>query len=376
MKNKFDLITIVFTALCILVFPICFLLMPKKEFSDNENRNLAAFPEVSAKSITSGEFMDGINLYLTDHFPGRDAWISIKTGSEILIGKDKINGVSIAKDGYLIGEYPEPENTERTEEIFKKFYDNVKAKNDSINVKMMLVPTSVTINSDLLNSSTVNASQLDTINEIVDYTGIEAVDVYDSLMEHKGEQLFYRTDHHWTTLGAYYAYVKYCEDLGFTPVKLEEMESRQVTDEFLGSYASKVNNPFQKKDRITVYSNPLDKLTVNYIDTGGITDSLYDMSYVDKKDKYSLFLSNLHPLIEITNDNAETDRELMLVKDSYANSIVPYLVRHYRKIYVFDTRYYKMGPSSYLADHKGITDILILYNLGTMENDTGIRGIF
>ena len=97
---------------------------------------------------------------------------------------------------------------------------------------------------------------------------------------------------------------------------------------------------------------------------------------MDKKDKYSLFLNNLHPLTEITNDTAETDRELVLIKDSYANSMVPFLVRHYKKIYVFDTRYYKDGPSAFLAEHAGVTDVLLLYNMNTLDGDSGIRGVY
>lgn len=375
MKNKFDLITIIFTGLCLFIFPICLVVMPKKEFSDNENRNLAVFPEISKESIISGEFMDGINLYLTDHFPFRDSWISVKTAEEILIGKQEINGIIIADDGYLIGEYPVPCNNQRTGEIFNKFAANAKEKAPDVSIKMMLVPTSYTINSDLY-SGVTGGSQLDSIKEISDIAAIDRIDVYDTLMAHKEQQLFYRTDHHWTTLGAYYAYVEYCKAAGFEPVSLDKLESETVTTEFLGTYASKVNNPFQKKDDITVYINPLDKLTVSYLDTGVTTDSLYDLSYVDKKDKYSLFLSNLHPLIEITNDNAETDRVLMLVKDSYANSMVPFLVHHYSKIYVLDTRYYKFGPSSLLTEHNDITDIFVLYNMSTIETDTGIRGIF
>ena len=87
-------------------------------------------------------------------------------------------------------------------------------------------------------------------------------------------------------------------------------------------------------------------------------------------------MNNLHPLIEITNENAESDRELALIKDSYANSMVPFLAHHYKKIYVFDTRYYKLGPSSFIKGHEGVTDVLVLYNLNTVDTDLGIRGIY
>ena len=139
---------------------------------------------------------------------------------------------------------------------------------------------------------------------------------------------------------------------------------------------SKAGDYGRKGDAITIYTNPADKLTVEYVDTGETSDSLYNLEYVNEKDKYSLFLDNLHSLIEITNDNAASDRELALVKDSYANSMVPFLVRHYKKIYVFDTRYYKQGVSAFVKEHPTITDVLLLYNMNTLDGDLGIRGVY
>ena len=115
---------------------------------------------------------------------------------------------------------------------------------------------------------------------------------------------------------------------------------------------------------------------MEYTDTGEVTDSLYNFDYATVKDKYSLFLNNLHPLIEITNETAVSDRELALIKDSYANSMVPFLVHHYKKIYVFDTRYYKQGASEFIKAHPGVTDVLLLYNMNTLDKDLGIRGVY
>lgn len=376
MKNKSELITIAFTALCLMVFPILLIALPKKEFSDNENRNLASFPELSVKAFISGDFMDGINDYLTDHFPFRDFWISMKSETEILTGKRKINGIYIAKDGYLIGEYQDTTNTDMIKNNFKNFSDNALELNDNLVMRLMLVPTSVTVNAELLPKGHLNISQLDVIDEITEYTGITPVNVYETLMTHRDEQLFYRTDHHWTTKGAYYAYIDYCKSVGLEPVSLDKLDSQVITTDFHGTYSSKVNRPGEKGDEIVIYTNPEDVLTVNYTDTNEITDSLYEMSYVDKKDKYSLFLNNLHTLVEITNENAETDRVLLIVKDSYANSMLPFLATNYKKIYVVDTRYYKFGPSALIDEHSDITDVLILYNMSTIDTDTGIRGIF
>ena len=112
------------------------------------------------------------------------------------------------------------------------------------------------------------------------------------------------------------------------------------------------------------------------MDTGETTESLYNLEYAEEKDKYSLFLDNLHSLIEITNENADSGIELVLIKDSYANSMVHFLVRHYKKIYVFYTRYYKQGVSEFIKEQPGVTDVLLLYNMNTLDSDLGIRGVY
>ena len=214
------------------------------------------------------------------------------------------------------------------------------------------------------------------MEEIANGSGIPYVNVKDVLSEHKDEYIYYRTDHHWTTLGAYYGYIEYCRSAGYEPVDINALEEVCVTDDFHGTYSSKVNLPFEKGDEIHIYNNPECTLTVTYDDTNEVTNSLYNLDYVQAKDKYSLFLNNLHTLITVENDNARTDGVLLVIKDSYANSMIPFLAYDYQTIYILDTRYYKFGPTSFVEDHEDITDILLLYNMGTIDTDTGIRGIF
>ena len=109
-------------------------------------------------------------------------------------------------------------------------------------------------------------------------------------------------------------YRAYCSEMGFAPVELEELTAQTVTEDFHGTLYSRAGVYGHKGDSITIYANPDDRLEVKYLDTGETSDSLYNLEYVDKKDKYSLFLNNLHPLIEITNEAAVTDRELVLIK--------------------------------------------------------------
>lgn len=360
----------------VLALSLGFLLLEKKEFSENENRYLEKFPGLSWERIKSGEYMEDINSYLCDHFPLRDVFIGLKSRTEIAVGKREINQVYIADDGYLIEEYQEPENTEKIAGIFKAFGE--KETVAQADVRLMLVPTASSIYQDKLPAfAPITYQQMETAQEIYRISGLSPIDCSAELLAYQGgEPLYYRTDHHWTTYGAYIGYLAYCRETGLEPVNLEDLEAKTVTEDFKGTIYSKVNDYTRSGEPITVYENPKDRLTVYYEDTKETTDSLYNLDYVEQKDKYSLFLNNLHPLVEITNEAADTDRELVVIKDSYANSMVPFLAHHFKKLYVFDTRYYKWGPSSFIGEHPGVTDVLILYNMNTLDTDLGVRGIF
>lgn len=354
---------------------VCLLVSPKKEFSENENRYLAKFPSFSAKALLSGEYTDSLGDWLADHFPQRDFFVGLKSGAEIAGGRKEINHVYIAQDDYLIEAYAKPQNTERITDTLVRFYEKIDTAN--IDVHLMLVPTAVTIYNDKLPTYAPASDQMATAADIYDATGIPAIDCTDRLFDSvSAGQLYYRTDHHWTTLGAYYGYLAYCDAKNMTPVSLDALTQETVTEEFAGTLYSKVNDYSHPKDAITIYTNPADDLTVTYADTGEVANSLYNLDYVNEKDKYSLFLNNIHPLVEIENRTADSQDALLLIKDSYANSMVPFLAHHYRKIYVLDTRYYRDGPSSFLEAHRDITDVLLLYNMNTLDGDTGIRGIY
>lgn len=359
----------------ILVLAVWFVLAHKKEFSENENRYLTKVPSFTAKTVFSGEYTESLSDWIADHFPMRDLFMGVKTEVEIVSGRREINCIYIGEDNYLIERYEAPENTERITDTLVKFYDRV--KDTGVDVRLMLVPTAVTIYEDKLPAYAPEADQMETAKLLYEATGIPAVDCSEKLLAGAQEgQIYYRTDHHWTTFGAYLGYTAYCEEEGIEPVPLEALEAETMTEEFAGTLYSKVNDYTHMKDAITVYTNPEDRLRVTYEDTGEVSDSLYNFDYLQEKDKYSLFLNNIHPLVEIENETAPSDDVLMLIKDSYANSMVPFLTHHYKKIYVFDTRYYKDGPSSFLEEHGEVTDVLILYNMNTLDGDTGIRGIY
>lgn len=373
-------LTAVLLSAVVLVLSALFLFRSKQEFSEAENRYLASAPEFGWARIRSGVFMEEMSEYLSDQFPFRDFFLGMQTQAELLLGRREINGVYIAEDQYLIEAYERPAHTERICGILNGFAEKIKALEEEgrlVEMKLMLVPTASSVLSEKLPDYAPVYSQQDTIREYKKNLEFSVFDCTQELEERKMEQpVYYRTDHHWTTAGAYAGYQAYCRESGLTPVLLEEFTAQTVTEEFYGTVYSKVNDYTQKGDAITIYTHPADRLKMTCEDTGEVSESLYNLEYLKKKDKYSLFLDNLHSLIRIENEAAETQRVLVLLKDSYANSMVPFLTRHFKIIYVFDTRSYKKGPSAFIKEHPEVTDVLLLYNMNTIDTDLGIRGIY
>ena len=281
------------TVVCLLCMGILslaafFLLSPKKDFSENENRYLTKLPALSLETVLDGEYTDSLNDWLADHFPQRDFFVGLKSGVEIAGGRKCINQIYVGRDDYLIEPYDRPQNTERITDTLVRFYDKI--DRTKVRVNLMLVPTAVTIYKDKLPAYAPLSDQLETAYALYDATEIPAIDCTERLLEAGSEgQLFYRTDHHWTTYGAYQGYLAYCDAKGLVPVPLQSLTAQTVTEDFAGTLYSKINDYSHKKDSIIVYTNPNDVLTVTYVDTGEVTDSLYNFDYVKEKDKYSLF---------------------------------------------------------------------------------------
>ena len=370
MKNK---------ALCIIVLcsvfllAVCLLLFPKKEYSAQENRYLESFPEFSLETVTSGSFMEDFETYLSDHFPFRDMFMTIQSRYQRILGRNQIGEIYIGRDGYYIEEYPEPQNTKKIISVFS----GLEKKVTDASVTFMLVPTAVTVYGDKLPKNARNASQTEEIATIYNNLESTKIDVTSALLEKKEEYpLYYKLDHHWTTYGAYVAYEAYCKAKNMAPLPIESFKTEVVSDNFQGTIYSKINDSYAGADEITVFVPDNQNVTVTYLDTGEVTDSPYEPKYLQTKDQYSFFLNNIHPMIEISNPEASSEICLVIIKDSYANCMVPFLMNHYRKIYVVDPRYYKSSVSKFINENTEVTDVLVLYNLNTMDEDLGIGGIY
>ncbi len=385
----------------LIVFAILFLELPLREFSENENRVLAICPEPSLESILDGSFRDSFETFISDQFPMRDELLAFSVLASRTIGKQKINDVIYAKEDNgqtrLIDDYKEPINEDKFVEAVGRLYDGVV----SANITVMIVPTAYQIYENEMPPvllSQERARQQDTygylkegimaLDDSKKLSGINIVEgITDSLEEGKnaGFNIYYRTDHHWTMYGAYRGYLALAPYLNIPVNPVLEDHMTTVSESFYGTTWSRVVDYSVDPDTIEIYENPdwADSLVVSYEDTKETYASPYNMEYLDKKDKYSLFLNNQHSLIRIDNPDADLTRtdgnkrsSIVVIKDSYANSLIPLLIDQYETIWVFDPRYYRGSITQFINEHPEVEDVLILYNLTTMDNDRGIGAIY
>lgn len=373
MKNvKYYKLLGIVLSLFVITFTILFLFQKKVTFSENENRYLSKFPTFSFENLKSGKYTEGMKDYLSDHFPFRDFFMSVKTKTDLMSGKELINNVYIGKEEYLLENYKKPVNSNRIIDVLNKFYGDM----NYINMNLMLVPTSITINASKLPKNAPTYSQTEEINNIYSKIKFDTIDVTDALERgNQDYQMFYRLDHHWTSYGAYYAYLEFCKANDLKPLDITEFDIQEVTSDFNGTLYSKTNLYTLTPDKIHIFIPKNHNYEVNYVSTKRVTDTLYEEKYLQEKDKYSYFLDNNHPLITITNKEIHNGKELLVIKDSYANSMIPFLVNHYEKVHVIDPRFYKLSIEDYLKENSNIKDLLILYNMNTIDQDLGILTI-
>lgn len=351
----------------ILILGISFINLIKKDtdFSEMENRYLAQKPELTLGNILDSSFGTQYETYVNEQFIFRNQWIGGKAITETLLGKQENNGVIKGKNGYLFN---------KQLNIDKQLKKNVKAirdfgKNTNTKTYVSIVPNSYDILKDYLPKGTPNIDQealieqsYETLKEEKKITNIK---LDNTLKEHKNEYIYYRTDHHWTTLGAYYGYLQFCKEQGLTPVDINSLTAHNV-DNFYGTYDSKYKGIGIKPDTITYYQRPIEKMVIGNEEKSG----LYDLEKTKVRDKYAMFLHGNNPISIIYSKENEQNqgKKLLLLKDSYGNSMIPYLTYNYQEIYVVDLRYYSDSISKLIED-KGIQTTFILYNFDTMMTD-------
>lgn len=347
-----------------------------RQMSEKEMRMLAQAPEFSFSSLASGRFMEQYEEYVSDQFAGRDTWVKIKTFADSVAGKTEESGVFSGSHHYLLEDIvvPDEENLKENLNAMKEF----QKKYEDTTMHMMLVPNAANILSDDLPAFAVTADQSRQISRVKAELGssFDWIDVEKTLKAHKDEAIYYHTDHHWTSLGAWYAFKGAKSQLGLDQQDEIKMKAYGVSNTFNGTLSAKSGYETGYKEPIYIYlpkSDDAPEVVVNYVEEQKKSASMYDSSKLQERDQYSVFFGGNHARIDIKSTQSEK-KSLLVFKDSYANCFLPLLAPYYREIIVIDPRYYTGDLSSLMSD-KQFDDVLFLYNANTFFEDRMLAGV-
>lgn len=373
---------------------LLFALQPKTIFSELENRSLQGKPVLTWDRIRSQQYAKDAELYVTDHFPFRNGFIAAKSMLEQLRQQKENNGIFLGNDGYLFEKFGPPDYEELG--TYVDAMGQFGANHPDAKLSFILAPNSIVMYPDRLPWLADAYPQKEIHAWIGERLGgaMTFLDGFDFLSgdgggggeEIGGERnegisqsaqrpLYYRTDHHWTSYGAYQAYRTYAESMGWEPLAETEFHIRKVTNSFLGSYHTKSQFGGSAPDSIEIYEPKQPVATKMYIaDTDETRDGLYDESFLGKKDKYSYFQGGVHALVAVKSELSEADADLgklLIVKDSYAHSLLPFLTNHVGEIHMIDVRYYNGNIGDYM-EQSGIDDVLFLFNTSTFVEERNL----
>ena len=374
-KVQEQLVGIIFI-LTLFLFLIINVIVPDREKSVQENRMLATKPKFRLSTLISGDYDEKFEAYMDDQFVGRDMWRKLKVTVDRIGGSRLENGVYIGKNGQLLEQIEVADETHLAANI--KAIKSFSESQSKIPVRMMLIPDAANVLNHSLPALAKPEDQTQMFSMIRKDLGdsVEWIDVSTELNKHKTEKIYYKTDHHWTTLGAFYAFQAAAPSLGIDGDLSGKYVSYAVSDSFSGMLASKSGVNLGEKEQIDIYV-PTEEdtdLIADYVDEGKRSTSLYDSSKLKEKDQYTVFLGGNSSLLDIRTVSTSTKR-LLLVKDSFANSFIPFLTPYYREIVVVDPRYYS-GTINDLMDSYRISEVLFLYSGNTFFKDNNISGVF
>lgn len=344
-------------------------IIPDRKNSVLENRPLQQFPQFSVANIVSGKIFDQWDDWFTDQFVFRDQYMHLGYLLKKGMGMKEINEVYLAKDRLIQASNPYDEQivNENLNAILTFMEHN------ALNTSVMIVPTSAIVNESALPKNaphTTMDSLFDAMN--LQFSGsAKIIDVRKEMADHQKEDLYYKTDHHWTSLGAYYAFSQFALANNIT-TSLEQFDKMPVSRNFQGTLSSKTGDPFLK-DQIDLY---VYKQMPDYIMTRDGKDgkrTMYNESALDQKDQYQVFTGTNVGVLQIEMDN-DSDRRLIVFKDSYANTFLQFLIPYYRTITVVDPRYYYEDLTILLRQALP-TDALFLYNYDNFVSDANLSNV-
>lgn len=347
----------------LLLFSISYVFSEDSSFSENENRPLQELPTFSKDKLLSGEFTDNIDNYINDQFIFRDKSINIKTNIKRKLGNKDINNVYLCKEGYLI----EKLTSLNLNNIIANtnYINNFKDHHNDLNISFMPIPTSSYILKDKLPSYSFVLDQEEILDTIEDnLKDVDFINITKTLLDNKDKYIYYKLDHHWTSLGAYLAYKDWCNHLDIIPTNYDVT---LFTKDFKGSLYSKVLDNKMQSDEIYLYNI---KNNYSFFIDNTKKETIYNLNSLNEKDKYKVFFDGNHSEFTIKTKSQKLDN-ILIIKDSYANSFIPYLIEDYKNIHVLDLRYFNGNINDYIQKNN-IDNVLFLYNIVNFSKDKNL----
>ena len=358
-----EILTVILFALFIAAFAISFWIVPDRDFSEEENRVLETFPKVTQKSIVLGEFTEKFADYMADQFPLRDAFVGVKGAAEIALGKRENNSVFILGDT-LAERFDEVNETNVSRNLEGTDAFIAACRERGVNARFAVFGRAM----DLTDVPIYGDAPTDAAFALLE--GHDSIDMREALDGHEDEYVYYRTDHHHTSLGAYYAYDFLAQYYGYEANSLVHYTREAASDSFYGTTWSKAGAKWISPDVIEYFHWDGDdgvKVTIyESVTETKVYEGMYFRDYLEKKDKYaSLLESATRGRVDVTTPGADKPK-LLVIKDSFAHSLVPFLAEHYN-VTMIDPRYYNQ-PVIKLVEDEGFDEVLICCNMATLSS--------
>ncbi|MBE6668442.1 MAG: hypothetical protein E7607_09070 [Ruminococcaceae bacterium] len=356
-----DILLISTVGILLFAIGISIFILPKPQFSEAENKYLASFPSFSFEKLKDGSFSRQLSLFCSDRIPARQSLIAMRASGELMLGKRENNGIIFGKGGYLIprGEYSDPSTAEQN----LVYIDGVKEAADAHKIPFAcaLAPRSIDVMSASLPSLYGNGYK-----KIWDTVLAHRPWIHDMRNSFSGiDGVWYKTDHHWTTEGAFLAYSEILNKVGDSPFGKDHFTIDRVSTDFFGTSHSRVGGIWGQADCIDLYRYEGDKNFSLSIPQSKITKKgFYYFDALESKDKYSVFMGGNYGFMSVTKDG-EDRKELLLIKDSYANSVIPFLAIHY-DLTVIDPRYFTGDITEHIQNADSVIVLLGIDTLATM----------
>ena len=338
---------------------------PSKDISEAERRPLAQFPEITVESILDGRFMADFESYSLDQFPLRDTFRTIKSLFHLNVLHQRDNNRIYIADGFAVKqEYPmHVDSIDHAAERFNHLYEKYLTDSD---VYLAVVPDK---GQYLAKESDHLTLHLGKMNSILSdkMPWAKPINLYDSL---KAED-YYRTDIHWRQENLFGAANEICNALGVTAPDPAEYTVTALDRPFYGVYYGQSALPMEPETMYILESDLLTDCAV-YDHESGKTGSVYDRSKLESKDLYDIFLSGSRSLLTIVNPGAETNRELIVFRDSFGSAMIPLLLNQYAKVTAVDIRYIQPAMLERFVEFHG-QDVLFLYSTLVLNNSETIK---